>query len=154
MLVERFPNSDGKEGSLLRHPAKRGMTKQSRRDFLMIIGLVRFARKDSRVDTIIGNRRTGFPSMMLRMSLGNTEGLDHGRVEICPIQEFPATPPLLSNKFQQNSHSQKGKELSMDVASWEKLPKHCKKDIKNITPTLPSPLRGGGLGWGGKAHQG
>jgi hypothetical protein len=25
-----------------------------------------------------------------------------------------------------------------------------KKDIKNITPTLPSPLRGGGLGWGGE----
>ena len=52
---------------------------------------------------------------------GHTEGLDHGRVEICPIQEFPATSPLLSNKFQQNSHSQKGKELLMDVASWEKL---------------------------------
>jgi hypothetical protein len=24
----------------------------------------------------------------------------------------------------------------------------------NITPALPSPLRGGGLGWGGKGHQG
>ena len=29
-------------------------------------------------------------------------------------------------------------------------PKRWKKDIKNITPTLPSPLRGGGLGWGAK----
>ena len=29
-------------------------------------------------------------------------------------------------------------------------PKRCKKAIKNITPTLPSPLRGGGLGWGGQ----
>ena len=35
----------------------------------------------------------------------------------------------------------------------ENEPKHCKKDINNITPTLPSPLRGGGLGWGGKGHQ-
>jgi hypothetical protein len=34
------------------------------------------------------------------------------------------------------------------------LPKQCKKDIKNIPPTLPSPLRGGGLGWGAKGHQG
>jgi len=33
-------------------------------------------------------------------------------------------------------------------------PKHCKKDIKNITPTLPSPLRGGGLGWGAKDTSG
>ena len=32
-------------------------------------------------------------------------------------------------------------------------PNHCKKDIENITPTLPSPLRGGGLVWGAKGHQ-
>jgi len=25
--------------------------------------------------------------------------------------------------------------------------------MKNITPTLPSPLRGGGLGWGVKGHR-
>jgi hypothetical protein len=28
--------------------------------------------------------------------------------------------------------------------------KDCKNVFKNITPTLPSPLRGGELGWGGK----
>ena len=27
-------------------------------------------------------------------------------------------------------------------------PKRCLNFIKDITPTLPSPLRGGGLGWG------
>jgi len=32
-------------------------------------------------------------------------------------------------------------------------PKRCKKTRKSITPTLPSPLRGGGLGWGGERHR-
>ena len=40
------------------------------------------------------------------------------------------------------------------ILNGDKLPKHCKKDINNITPTLPSPLRGGGLGWGGKDTSG
>jgi rRNA-processing protein FCF1 len=33
------------------------------------------------------------------------------------------------------------------------LPKRCIKMSARITPTLPSPLRGGGLGWGGKGHR-
>ena len=33
-------------------------------------------------------------------------------------------------------------------------PKRCKKSINSITPTLPSPLRGGGLGWGVKGTGG
>ena len=32
-------------------------------------------------------------------------------------------------------------------------PKRCIKMSTRITPTLPSPLRGGGLGWGGKGHR-
>ena len=32
-------------------------------------------------------------------------------------------------------------------------PKRCIKMSARITPTLPSPLRGGGLGWGGKGHR-
>ena len=32
-------------------------------------------------------------------------------------------------------------------------PKNCMKICKAITPTLPSPLRGGGLGWGERIHR-
>jgi hypothetical protein len=41
-----------------------------------------------------------------------------------------------------------GKEVFL-----ENSPKRCKKSITSITPTLPSPLRGGGLGWEGKGHR-
>jgi len=34
------------------------------------------------------------------------------------------------------------------------LPKRCIKISNRITPTLPSPLRGGGLGWGAKGTGG
>jgi len=51
----------------------------------------------------------------------------------------------------------KGKNPDMEckiIMNGLSKPKHYRKDIKNITPTLPSPLRGGGLGWGGKGHRG
>jgi hypothetical protein len=45
-------------------------------------------------------------------------------------------------------------EMILDTVKSESKPKRCIKISNRITPTLPSPLRGGGLGWGGKGHRG
>ena len=47
---------------------------------------------------------------------------------------------------------QRGTPLHMENLPVRKS-KRCIKISKGIPPTFPSPLRGGGVGWGGKTHQ-
>jgi amidase len=46
-----------------------------------------------------------------------------------------------------------GVPMMNGASTLQGYPKRCKKNIEDITPTLPSLLRGGGSGWGGKGHQ-